>query len=62
MANDAERAEELAANESLEILFSALYSALEADLSGLGWPNGSKISLAQATVQMESLIRVADRG
>ena len=47
--------ETLAENESLEDLFQALYSALEADLSSKGWPENSQSKLEAAFDLLEDL-------
>lgn len=60
MPNDEDRIEELAQNEDLNILWNALYSALEADLSGLGWPKNSRVILSCASEEIEKLISLAE--
>jgi hypothetical protein len=54
-----DRAEELAKSEDLDVLWSALYGALEADLSSSGWPNDSQILLENASKSVEDLIALA---
>lgn len=51
----AERAQDLAQNEDIEVLHSALYSALEADLSERGWPGDSKLILQVGFEAIEDL-------
>ena len=56
-----ERDSELAQNEDLETLSSALFLALETELSGLGWPGSTKPLLVEAETQVGSLIRQVER-
>lgn len=51
------RANELAENEDISTLHSALYQAYEAELSGLGWPGNSRVVLESAFEELESLAR-----
>lgn len=53
---DAKRADELATKESLEVLSSALFQALEADLSDVRWPRLSKAYFMQAESIVHRLI------
>lgn len=53
--------EKLATNESLEVLWGALHSALEADLSGQGWPEGSLKQLEEASEAMDEIVTKAER-
>lgn len=55
--DEAERASKLAEEEDISVLHSALYSAMEAELSGLGWPSNSRIVLNSAFEELESLSR-----
>lgn len=57
-----ERADELATNESYEVLSSALFQALEADLSGLGWPKKSKSLLEKTFKQIDQLCEMTEPG
>jgi hypothetical protein len=56
MSKDEERIAKLADEESLEILWNALYSALEADLSVQGWPGSSKDELENGCNYIEKAI------
>lgn len=58
--DDSQRADALATNESLDVLKSALFQALEADLSGQQWPGTSKAAYAEAETNVDSLIEIAD--
>ncbi len=60
MVTAEERAEVLASNEDIEILRSALYSALEAELSGFGWPEDSLTKLEQTFNQVNELEQIVD--
>jgi hypothetical protein len=51
--DQAERALELAKNEEISVLHSALYSAMEAELSSLGWPRNSKEHLDAAFEELD---------
>lgn len=55
MDSSEERAENLAQYESLDVLVSALYSALEADLSEIGWPSNSRVIFTTSFEQLDSL-------
>lgn len=57
-----ERPELDAENLDLEETSSALYAALEADLSGLGWPSNTKVRLDTAFEMLDELITIAERG
>ena len=61
MASDEERQQELSTSESLEILWGALYGALEADLSGQGWPDGTQAELEHASDKMDAIVAKAER-
>jgi hypothetical protein len=60
MVDDAKRADELATDESYDVLISALHQALETDLSGLGWPHGSKVTLEATFEKLETLAKIAE--
>lgn len=52
---------QLSTGYSLEVLWGALYGALEADLSGLGWPEGSQEQLEEASNKMDEIITKTER-
>lgn len=68
MASEVTREKELAENEPMEILASALYAALEAELSSRGWPTvrvvgvraGSRACLETTFEALDILISTAE--
>lgn len=52
----------LAQFEDLDVLWSAVYLALEADLSLLNWPGKSQQQLAYVSGLVEGLIEIANEG
>lgn len=58
--DDYKRADELARHETFDVLKSALFQALEADLSERKWPNQSRIAFSEAETMVEQLIREAN--
>lgn len=60
--DDVKRSNELAENEDLDILWSALYLALEADLSSSGWPKNSRVVLNIVSDKIGWLIWLANNG
>jgi len=57
---EAERVEELATNESYDVLWGALYAALEADLSSKRWPEDSKKWFEEISLSMDNIVTLAN--
>lgn len=57
-----ERDSVLAETEEIEVLSSALYAALEADLSCARWPRNSRTVLQSAFEEIDWLIGLTKKG
>lgn len=54
------RADELANSEDLDVICSALFQALEADLSDKGWPKNSNVTIGTVETDVHALIELAE--
>jgi methanogenic corrinoid protein MtbC1 len=54
------RADELASSEDLDVICSALFQALEADLSTKDWPRNSKVIIGTVENDVHTLIALAE--
>jgi len=59
--NAVERAQQLAENEDLEVLWSALHSALEADLSSKGWRGVGSDNFERVCKRMDRIVTEAEK-